>query len=336
MKKTRIISEIAQAHDGSLGIAYSMVSESVKAGCTDIKFQIHFADEESTPTDQFRVNIFPQDQNRFDYWKRIQFSTEQWCKLIDYTGSLGVGVIVSPFSVKALDICSICNVKTIKIGSGEIYNEQLIDRLDSRFTDVILSNGMCTITDLKSITKRLMSQGLSVSLLECISKYPTKLSEVNLQNIPYLREIFGLPVGLSDHTGKLVSSLAAVIRYQAEIIEVHTTFSRNLFGPDATSSITFDDLRVLSTLLSEYFELGSSIEKNLLEINSSQMQMVRLFGRSIVLNTDLLAGETIQPEHLSFKKPGGGLSWNERFKLEGKTLKQSLNANSQISLDDVL
>lgn len=336
MKKPRIISEIAQAHDGSLGIAYSMVCESAKAGCTDVKFQIHFADEESTPIDKFRINIFPQDENRFNYWERTQFSAEQWYKLIDYTRSLGVGVIVSPFSLKALDICSTCNVKTIKIGSGEIHNEQLIERLDSRFTDVILSNGMCTIADLKSIAKRLVSQGLSVSLLECISKYPTALSEVNLENIPYLREIFGLPVGLSDHTGKLVTSLAAVIKYQAEIIELHTTFSRDMFGPDATSSITFDELRELSTLLNEYFELGSSVDKSLSETNSSQMQMIRLFGRSIVLNTDLLAGETILLEHLSYKKPGGGLPWNDRFKLEGKTLKKFLKANSQISLDDVL
>lgn len=335
MNNLRIISEIAQAHDGSLGLAYSMVNESVNAGCTDVKFQIHIADEESTLNDKFRVNIFPQDNNRFEYWKRVQFSEEQWLKLISYTQSLGVRVIVSPFSTRALDICYKSKVKTIKIGSGEIYNEPLLNCLDSRFTDVILSNGMCTISDLEAITKNLTRKNLSVSLLECVSKYPTKLSELNLKNIPNLRDKLGFPVGLSDHTGKLISSLAAVIKYQAEILEIHTTFSRNMFGPDSSSSMTFDELKTLVTLLNQYNKIGTSVDKDLFTLNDSQLQMANLFGRSIVANIDLLEGQVIKREYLAYKKPGGGLLWSEILKIEGKILKKDIKANSPITFDDV-
>ena len=119
MGNIRLVAEIAQAHDGSLGMAHSLIESSANSGATDIKFQMHYADHESTINDKFRIDSFPQDKTRYDYWKRMEFSFDQWSELFCHCRNLGLNIIVSPFSHFAVDRCIKLGISSLKLGSGE-------------------------------------------------------------------------------------------------------------------------------------------------------------------------------------------------------------------------
>src|SRR5262252_7235821 len=98
----RIVAEIAQAHDGSLGTAHAYIDAVADAGADAIKFQTHIADAESTPGEPFRVHFSKQDQSRYDYWKRMEFSEEQWVGLAAHAKERGLIFLSSPFSDRAV------------------------------------------------------------------------------------------------------------------------------------------------------------------------------------------------------------------------------------------
>jgi len=89
-KKISIIAEIGQAHEGSLGIAHSYIDAAAQAGADVVKFQTHIADAESSEYEPFRVKFSYEDETRFDYWKRMEFTSDQWLGLKEHCDSIGV------------------------------------------------------------------------------------------------------------------------------------------------------------------------------------------------------------------------------------------------------
>ena len=122
-----IIAEVAQAHEGSLGLAHAYIDAIADAGADAVKFQTHIAKAESTLDEPWRVKFSSQDKNRYDYWKRMEFSMEQWSELAEHSRSRGLDFLSSPFSVEAAIILEKIGVKQWKIGSGEVYNPVLLD-----------------------------------------------------------------------------------------------------------------------------------------------------------------------------------------------------------------
>ena len=99
-----VIGEVAQAHDGSLGLAHAFVDAIADAGADAVKFQTHIAEAESTPAEQFRVAFSQQDATRYDYWRRTSFTEEQWRGLADHARERGLIFLSSPFSLEAVDL----------------------------------------------------------------------------------------------------------------------------------------------------------------------------------------------------------------------------------------
>ena len=120
--KYDLIAEIGQAHDGSLGIAHSYIDALANTGVSTIKFQMHIAEAESSIYEPFRVNFSYEDKTRYDYWKRMQFSIEQWSELKRHCEDKGLEFLVSPFSLAAVEILEKLDIKRYKIGSGEVNN----------------------------------------------------------------------------------------------------------------------------------------------------------------------------------------------------------------------
>ena len=143
-----IIAEIAQAHDGSLGNALKFIEEAKNCGADAVKFQAR-QQAQNLPRGILRVNIFPQDSSRFNYWKRMEFSGQDWI-LIDQTCKKhGIDLIVSPFSVESLRLLEGLNVKYLKIGSGEITNLELISACLKTNLPIIISSGMSSWDELR-------------------------------------------------------------------------------------------------------------------------------------------------------------------------------------------
>src|SRR4051812_1035891 len=143
-----IIAEIAQAHDGSVGILHSYIDALAKTGIDAIKFQTHIAEAESSEFEAFRVPFSYVDKTRYDYWKRMELSIEQWIEVRRHCDKAGLEFISSPFSCKAVDVLEEAGVNRYKIGSGEVTNLLLLEKIGATGKPVILSSGMSTMEDL--------------------------------------------------------------------------------------------------------------------------------------------------------------------------------------------
>src|SRR5712691_10365207 len=114
-----IIGEVGLAHDGSLGYAHAFIDEVARAGADAVKFQTHIASAESTPAEPFRVKFSRQDATRYDYWKRMEFTEEQWRGLKRHAEERGLVFLSSPFSMEAAELLDRVGMVAWKMASGE-------------------------------------------------------------------------------------------------------------------------------------------------------------------------------------------------------------------------
>jgi N-acetylneuraminate synthase len=284
MNKTKpyIIAESAQTHEGSNGPAKPTMTQVAKHGADAVKFQIHFADEESSPKDEFRTGFEFFDKNRYEYWKRIEFDTQTWLMLREYAKSLGLDFIVSVFSLKALDLALDIEVDYLKIGSGEIFNPILMEKLKNLNVPIILSSGLSTMSELREILISFINK--KIILMQCTSSYPTSFDEIGLNVVREYLDEFQIEVGLSDHSGSIYPSLASFSE-GARYFEVHVTMHKSMYGPDVSSSLSLDELYVLRQGLDVFFKMYSN-PVNKEKIDDNRLETKRLF-KKLLLNINL-------------------------------------------------
>lgn len=303
-----IIAEIAQAHDGSLGNAHAFIDALADTGVDAVKFQTHIAEAESSSFEPFRVKFSKQDATRFDYWKRMEFNLAQWKEIKDHCTEKGLKFISSPFSLAAVDLLEEVGVEQYKIGSGEINNLLMLERIAQTGKPVIMSSGMSSIDELNSSIIFLKDRNVKLSLLQCTTAYPTTPEQWGLNVIAQFQERFDIPVGFSDHSGDIYACLAAAA-LGAQIFEFHVVFDKRQFGPDSIASISIDDTaRLCKGIRQIQKALITPVQKEDLEHYS---ELKRIFGKSLALNKDVPQGHIITFDDLESKKPGDkGISAN--------------------------
>ena len=297
---TFVVAEIAQAHDGSVGILHSMTEAAAAAGVDAVKFQVHIADAESSAQEPFRVRFSHVDDTRRDYWARMELPEAQWRKLREKCDALGVEFLATPFSNAAVDLLEKLDVRRYKVGSGDLGNPLLIERIARTAKETILSTGLGTLDELDRAVAQLRARGAPVAVLQCTTKYPTAAEDVGLPWIARLRERYGCPVGLSDHSGTVFAGLAAAA-LGAAALEVHVTFDRRMFGPDARASITFDELKMLVDGVR--FVNAARRPGPDKAATGEKAELRRMFGKALAVNRDMRPGDTIRFEDLEGKKP---------------------------------
>lgn len=301
-RHTEVIAEIGQAHDGSVGIMHSFIDAIAQTGADTAKFQVHLADAESSPKEPFRVHFSRVDRTRQEYWRRMELTLEQWKEVKEHCLERGLQFLASPFSCAAVDLLEDLGTTRYKVGSGELYNYLMLEKIARTGKPVILSTGMSSYADVARALEFLAPFRVSITVMQCTTQYPTGPKELGLNVIDELRSRFGIPVGFSDHSGVIYAGLAAVSN-GVEILEVHVTFDKRMYGPDATSSLTIDQLEQLVTGV-RYIDsaLAAPINKD----DSSRYDgLRRMFDKSLALSRDLAAGERISVADLESKKPAG-------------------------------
>lgn len=300
---TLIIAEIGQAHDGSLGILHSYIDALADTGVDILKFQTHIAAAESSNAEPFRVKFSYQDVNRFDYWKRMEFNPAQWKEIKEHCEQKGLEFMSSPFSQAAVDLLEELAVKRFKIGSGEVNNYLLLEKIGLTGKPVILSSGMSSFAELDEAVAFLQPFGNPLTILQCTTSYPTPPERIGFNVMAELKNRYpGIKVGLSEHTGKTATGLAAVA-LGAEVLEFHAVFDRRMFGPDAGSSLTINEIRELVEGI-RFLEtaLRNPVNK---QDNTAFAELKNIFGKSLAVNKDLPAGHLLRFEDLEAKKPSG-------------------------------
>lgn len=327
-----VIGEVGQAHDGSLGLAHAFVDAIADAEADAVKFQTHIAEAESTPSEPFRVAFSQQDESRYAYWRRMEFTEEQWHGLARHAHDRGLLFLSSPFSLEAVALLERIGVPGWKVGSGEVSNERLLEAIASTGKPVLLSSGMSPLAELDAAVT-VLRRRVPFAVLQCTSRYPSPPEHVGLNVIDELRSRYDAPAGLSDHSGTVFPSLAAVA-LGASVLEVHVTLSREMFGPDVQASITTAELRELVTGVRFLHDaLRHPVDKNAAAAELDEVR--RLFTRSVVAARNLPLGAVIAEHDLALKKPGTGLPPERLPELVGRRLRRDVAAGTLLSDEDV-
>lgn len=329
----QLIAEIAQAHDGSLGIAHSYIDALAETGVDVIKFQTHLAAAESSIHEPFRTKFSYEDEKRIDYWKRMEFTQKQWKGLKKHCDEKNIEFLSSPFSNAAVDLLETINVDRYKVGSGEVNNFLLLEKIARTGKPIILSSGMSSLTEIDKAIQFLQKFDNELSVLQCTTAYPTSPEQWGLNIIDVLKNRYSIPVGFSDHSGDIYACLAAAA-FGAQILEFHVVFDKRMFGPDSKASLTIDEVK---KLVKGARDIENSLMNEVSKSDSRDFEnLKKIFEKSLTVNTDLKKGHTLTFSDLDAKKPKGfGIKASDYQKIIGKVLKRDMKKWEFLNYDDL-
>ena len=328
-----IIAEVAQNHDGSLGQAHAFIDAVSKTGADAIKFQTHIADEESTIYEPFRVNFSYEDKCRYDYWKRMEFTEEQWRGLFEHANDVGLDFLSSPFSIKALEMLDRIGVEAWKFGSGEVFNEILLDKAIETGKPILLSTGLSTYNEIDKQIQRIREKGNKFILFQCVTAYPSTADLIDIELIPKFIEKYRCKAGISDHSATIFPSLAA-ITLGAMAVEVHVTMSPYMFGPDVKASVDMEQLKEI-VQGAKFITQMKSVHVDMSERTLERNNLKEMFSKSLYAIKDLAKGMVISPELFTAKKPNIAIDANDLKLYVGKRIKKSIKKDNPLKMEDI-
>lgn len=327
-----VIAEIAQAHDGSLGMAHAYIDAVAEAGADAIKFQTHIADQESSKDEPWRVKFSRQDETRFDYWKRMEFTAEQWAGLKQHADEKGIIFLSSAFSLQAVDILKNLDMAAWKIASGEINNLKLLEAIGETGKPIILSTGMSAYEEIDKSVNFVKKMGNPLGILQCTTSYPTSPEKIGLNLLHEYRDRYDIPYGLSDHSATIFPGLASAT-LGANILELHVTMSREMFGPDVVASITTSELKQMIEGMRFIEKMNQNpVAKDL--IASEFTDLRRIFTKSLFANVNLKEGSVLKEEDIILLKPGTGISADSLQNYIGREIKTNVKKGEMLKDSD--
>ncbi len=333
LKKTFIIAEVGQAHDGSLGMLHAYIDAVATTGVDAIKFQTHIAAAESSAAECFRVNFSLQDKNRYDYWQRMSFTENQWSEIKTHCQACNLEFMSTPFSVAAVDLLEKLDIQRYKIGSGDIANYLLLDKVAATGKPLLLSTGMSDYQEVAATLKHLHRARERITLMQCTTRYPTPLTDVGLNNLQEYKTRFATEVGLSDHSGTIYPAAIAPLM-GAVVVENHVVFDKRLFGPDVSSSLTIEELKQLVDFIRSTEILVN--QKTVKDTSIVFHSLKNTFGRSLSVNKDLTAGHVLHIDDFESKKPAGqGVDIKQYQQMIGKKLNKDIRKYAFLQYEDV-
>ncbi len=328
-----IIAEVAQAHDGSLGLAHSYIDAAARAGADAVKFQTHIAAAESTPGEPWRTRFSPQDDTRFGYWQRMEFTPDQWHGLKRHADEAGLMFLSSPFSLEAVELLKSVGVAGWKVASGEITNAPMLDAMAATGAPVLLSTGMSPYSEIDATVELIKKHGAPLAIFQCTTQYPSPPEAIGLNVLAAFRERYGTAVGLSDHSGTIFPALAAAT-LGCDVIEVHITMSREMFGPDVPASVTSEEMAELVRGVRFIEQMqANSVDKT--QVPDAIAPLRDIFLKSVVATTDLPTGTLLERHHLTTKKPGTGIPASAFEDVIGRTLARDVVRDVPLIEDDL-
>ena len=328
-----LTAEVGCAHDGSYNFAHAYIDAVARTGARAIKFQTHLADAESTPREPFRTKFSYTDVTRQDYWRRMEFTEEQWGGLKRHAEEVGLIFLSSPFSVEAVDLLERIGVAAWKVGSGETNNSPMLKRMLETGKPLLISTGMSYDEEIDAVVELMERHRAGYALLHCTSMYPNPPEKVGLNVLDEFRRRYGCPVGLSDHSGEIFAPLAAAA-LGADVIEVHVCLSKDCFGPDVGASLTVSQIQTLAQgLKAVRTMIANPVDKQ--RMAEALQPLRKTFCKSIVYQQDLATGSILEPKHLTGKKPGNGIPIAEIDRFIGRRLRRDARRDELLVTEDI-
>ena len=325
-----IIAELSANHNGSLIKAKESILEAKKCGASAIKIQTYTADSMTINCDSedFKIKGGLWDgYNLYQLYEEASTPYEWHNELFKFANENNITLFSTPFDENAVDFLNDLGTPAFKIASFELLDLPLIKYAASKGKPLLLSTGMGSLDEITDAVNAAYEGGCEqILLFHCISSYPTPTQESNIRMISFLKDKFGIEVGLSDHTLNNTATLAA-LTLGASAFEKHFTLSRLDKGPDSQFSIEPIELKELVKSANECWQgLGElSFSRSKLEQNSL------IFRRSLYFVKDLLKGEIITKDHIRKIRPGFGLPPKFYEKFIGKKVSRVVKRGERVN-----
>ena len=334
LKKTPFfVAEISANHNGSLLHAKKLIKIAKKYGADAVKLQTYTPDTLTIKCDKPDFKIrggLWNGQTLWDLYAKAQTPFEWHKELFDYARKLKIICFSTPFDESAVDLLETLNCPFYKVASFEMNHIPLIKKIAQTNKPIIISTGMANLKEIDLAYKTAKKNGSKeITLLYCVSNYPSKISDFNFNNIRILKERYNCRVGFSDHStdNKIV---AAAIAAGAEVIEKHIALEDQKKGFDLAFSLKGREIKEYAQVIND---TSLMMGKKFFFRNKSETHSLQ-FRRSIYAVSDINKGEKFTKKNIRVIRPGFGIQPVYFEKLINK--KSPLYIKSQTPLKKLL
>lgn len=313
-KHVMIIAEAGVNHNGDLELAKTMALTAKECGADAVKYQTAVPElviSMYAPKAEYQKETTGDKESQLEMVRKLHFDFESHRKLKEYCDSIGILYLSSPFDIPSVEFLATLDLPCMKVPSGEITNYPYLVAVGKTKLPVILSTGMSVPEEIEDAVRVLKENGAGeITILHCNTEYPTRYEDANLGAMLWLREHFGCPVGLSDHTKGYECDVAAAA-LGATVIEKHFTLDRNMEGPDQKASL---EPKELAEMVQAVRNIEAAMGSGVKAVSASEAKNKPIARKSIVAARAIRKGEILSEENLTTKRPGNGINpmrWNE-------------------------
>lgn len=329
-----VVAEIGNNHGGNVNIAKEMMLLAKEAGVDAVKFQTFtesgvWTSEAIDGKLNLKISTF--NTNRRKYIQQVTLSKKEWSEIAQASLEINMPFISTPFDNQSVDLLDELDVPCFKTASMDINNLPFLKYIAKKNKPMIISTGMSTEREVSQAIKTIQDEGNDqIIVLHCTSMYPTPIDSVNLSRINKLRELYGLPIGFSDHTvGEDAAYLSTAMG--CCMIEKHMTLDKKNPELEHFMCAEPEDLKnLVLSVENASLALGDE-EINYLKGEESRRGTTR---RSIVSTQFIKKGDIIQESMISAKRPGTGISPDQFSKVIGKKINKDIQLDTTLFWED--
>ena len=330
-----IIAEAGLNHNGDLNIAKKLIDEAAKCKCDAIKFQSFNTNSRVSGKVKSANYAEKADGLREDInemFNRLKLDENFHKKIFSYAKKKKILIFSTPFDEESVSLLEKLKTPFYKIASVDAVNIPLIIRVGKTQKPLILSTGMCDISNIHDAIEAFKSTGnQNLILLHCLSSYPANEKEMNLRAIGTLKQIYKIPVGLSDHfPGHEVTMMA--LGMGANIIERHFTLNKNFEGPDHVLSSEPAEMKKIVNFCHNSNEILGTGEK---KIQPSEYEVINSQRKSLYANKDIKIGEILNNKNVCIKGPAGGILPKYLNIVIGRKSKKQIDKDNPITWENI-
>lgn len=311
--------------------AKRLIDLAVETKCDAVKFQNYTADTLSSKKAMFDMENTGK-VSQYELFKKYEVGAKLTHQVMDYSRACGITAFSTPAHISDVELLEACGASIYKIGSDDATNVPLIRQVARLNKPILMSTGMCTLTEVQASVDAILEEGNDqIILFHCTSNYPTHPDAVNLNAIKTMQRHFEFPVGYSDHTLGIDTCYAAAV-LGAPILEFHFTYDKEADGPDHMLSKNPTETRdLIQKLRLLKLMMGDGIKRPARTEMKSRVNN----RKSVVLTRNVLKGEKFTEGNVALKRPGYGIPCSEFHNILGKTASKDLESENPLLWTDL-